>query len=88
MAGEQLRSGDDFLCDDCRKLGGLLLGGTPRINRGRRVQRPTNRGLLILPPAKSGRAPRAQPPNDALVWNRGLARFDLLPAPIELRNLV
>ena len=24
MAGEQLRSGDDFLCDDCRKLGGLL----------------------------------------------------------------
>lgn len=25
MAGEQLRSGDDFLCDDCRKLGGLLL---------------------------------------------------------------
>ena len=25
MAGEQLRSGDDFLCDDCRKRGGLLL---------------------------------------------------------------
>jgi hypothetical protein len=25
MAGEQLRSGDDFLCDDCRKLEGFLL---------------------------------------------------------------
>jgi hypothetical protein len=25
MAREHLCSGDDFLCDDCRKLGGLLL---------------------------------------------------------------
>ena len=25
VPGEQLRSGDDFLCDDCRKLGGLVL---------------------------------------------------------------
>jgi hypothetical protein len=27
MAGEQLRSGDDCFCDNCRKLGGVLLQG-------------------------------------------------------------
>ena len=29
MAREQLRSGDDFLCDDCRKLGGLFREWSP-----------------------------------------------------------
>jgi hypothetical protein len=41
MAGEQLRSGDDFLCDDCRKLRGLRLEERREsIEVGERIVRP------------------------------------------------
>jgi len=41
MPREQLRSGDDFLCDDCRKLGGLVLEERcESIEVGERIVRP------------------------------------------------
>ena len=42
----------------------------------------------MQPRPESRRAPCAQPANDALMWNRGLARLDLLPASVKLRDLV
>ena len=41
MAREQLRSGDDFLCDECRKLGRIFLKKLGEsIEVGERIIRP------------------------------------------------